>query len=179
MKKLMLLAIVVVAVACDAGEARQELDTAALTKGLWVKLDSAWQPSPPESGFTSSAYARVLRFEPDGQFSWIACMLLRNGEKTTISPGDGQVFFFGRWKAAGNRAHVEYVKAREVIHVAGSDQPFEKKRVATAESTGDRVIFEGLRFTRSFAPDESAYDEMVNGVRKWEAAKLRPFFGNE
>ena len=67
----------------------------------------------------------------------------------------------------------------EMIHVVGSDQPFERKRMATAEITGDTLIFEGLRFTRSFAPDQNAYDEMVNGVREWEVQKLRSFFDNE
>jgi hypothetical protein len=173
----MLIGVGLIAIACSAGVPTQTLDTTSLTNGLWVKLDSPWQRSPPESGFTSSAYARVLRFEPDGQLSWIACMLLRNGKTTTISPGDGQVFFFGKWQPAGDHVAVEYVKVREMVHAAdGSDQPFEKKIVTTARINGEAVTFDGLRFTRSFAPDTDAYEEMVNGVREWESEKLRQFF---
>ena len=106
-------------------------------------------------------------------------MLLRSGERVTISPGDGQVFFFGRWSAAGDHAHVEYVKAREMIHVPGADQPFAAKKETEAVLAGDALMFEGLRFTRSFAPDPNAYDQMVAGVRKWEAARLRKFFAGE
>lgn len=176
MKKLALITTVIVAIACGASTRKATLDIEALTHGVWVKLDSGWQPSPPESGFTSSAYARVLRFAPDGRFSWIACMLLRNGEKVTISPGDGQVFFFGKWKAEVAEAQVEYVKARETIHIPGSAQPFTEKKAAEAQVAGDAVTFEGQRFTKAFAPDLDEYEAMVNGVREWEAARTRRFF---
>jgi hypothetical protein len=179
MKKVGLIASVVVALACGAGPQKPALNVAVLTNGVWVKLDSAWQPSPRESGFASVAYARVLRFAPDGRFSWIACVLLRNDARVTISPGDGQVFFFGRWEAADDHATVEYVKAREMIHVPGSDQPFAIKKIAEAEVVGDTLTFEGLRFTKSFAPNQRAYEEMVNGVRTWEATNLRRFFPAE
>ena len=176
MKKVALMACLFTALACGAGAGKSSLDAGALTRGVWVKLDSGWQPSPPESGFASSAYARVLRFSSDGRFSYIACMLLRNGERVTISPGDGQVFFFGKWQAADDHARIEYVKARETIHIPGSAQPFTEKKFAKAQLAGDALTFEGQRFTRSFAPDLNEYEAMVNGVREWEAAKLRRVF---
>ena len=84
-----------VAVACYVGQ-NQALDLDALTGGLWVHLDSAWEHYGEGNSSTQVAYARIARFAPDGEFSWIACMLLRNDKKhwTTISAGDGQVILW-------------------------------------------------------------------------------------
>lgn len=181
MKQMVTIFAIFVAMACHANSPTQAPDSAMLTQDLWVHLDSEWRPYGEESGLMSVAYARVLQFSPAGEFSWIACMLLHNTKRNSvsISAGDGQVFFLGRWQVTDDHATVEYVKAREMVHVPGSDQPFEKKQTATVEMKDGVVIFEGLRFTKSFSPDTKAYEKMVGGVREWEAEKLRSFFAKE
>ena len=164
--------------ACSSRVGKETLKTETLTSGLWVHLDSEWIPSQASSGFDSSAYARVARFGADGNFSWIACMLLRNERNHTvaISAGDGQVYFFGYWRESDAHVFAEFIKAREMIHIPGTDLPFEKKRTSTVRVEGDRLVFDGLEFGRDFAPDVRAYEEMVTGVREWEADRLRPIF---
>jgi hypothetical protein len=173
--------LLIVAVACHAYAEtdKQEINTAILTKYLWVHLDSEWEPYGDETSSTDVAYARVLHFGSDGEFSWIACMLLRNKSQnwTTISAGDGQVIFMGRWRALDDGVEVQYVKTYEMVHADGSDLPFSKVKKAIVRLSGHELIFDGRSYSMANAPDEKLYEEeYIAPERLKHSERLRSYF---
>lgn len=190
MKTVILIALIAAFCACggrDRGEqtnsattttgpaAARTLNVAALTDRVWVMLESDWY-TDGTGGPPFAAYARVMRFEPSGRFSWLGCQLIRTDGRVAISRGDGLVFFFGTWKAVGDHVEVEYVKVRETMHRRGSDHPYQRKVAARAELRGGVLMFEDGQFTKSIDPGTEDYHLVVNGVREWEDANLRKFF---
>lgn len=175
-----IISILFVAVACHADTPKQQLDTATLTKHLWVHLDSKWEPYGEETASTQVAYARVLQFAPDGEFSWIACMLLRNEKRNwiTISAGDGQVIFMGRWRAMDDAIEVKYVKTYEMVRpIDGSDPPFGKVRDSIVHISGNELTFDGRKYWTANAPEVKNYEEeYIAPERKTHRERLRSYF---
>lgn len=150
-----------------------------LTSRLWVHLDSEWHASSPETGSTAWAYSRILRFLPNHEFSMVACILLRGSTATSMSPGDGQVIYLGRWKEEMGVVAIEYVKVDETIHeVDGFDAPFQHKKAGTVDFTADEIRLDGLLYTGSWAPDLLSHDELIHRVRIWNDDKLKKLFAN-
>ena len=132
-----------------------------------MHLDSEWEKAPPEAEIDqSSAYARLVRFLPDGEFSWMACIVLRSRNGTVISVGDGQVIFMGRWKT--------YEMVRPV---GGSDPPFGEVKEATVRLSGNELTFEGRKYSTSNAPSAKEYEEeYIARERKVHGERLSSYF---
>lgn len=180
MRGLALLSAIVAIASCRATAAPQEgIDESRLTSGVWMHLDSEWQKAPTEAEIDqSSAYARLVRFLPDGEFSWMACIVLRSPKETVISVGDGQVIFLGRWRVVHDTVRVQYLKTYEMVTpVDGSNPPFDKVQEATVRLVGDELTFDGRKYSMANTPSAKEYEEeYIARERKLHGDRLRSYF---
>jgi hypothetical protein len=170
-----------VAISCCSATAVPSvaIDESRLTSGVWMHLDSEWEKAPPEAEINeSTAYARLARFLPNGEFSWMACIVRRSRNKTTISVGDGQVIYIGQWRVVDGAIRVQYVKTYEMVRpVDGSDAPISKVYEATINLAGDELAFEGRDYSTATAPDAKEYEEeYIARERTAHAERLRSYF---
>lgn len=174
-----LLSLIVVACCSAKAPPQGPIDESRLTSGVWIHLDSKWEKAPPEAEIDeSTAYARLVRFLPNGEFSWMACIVRRSRNQTIISVGDGQVIFMGRWRVVDDAVHVQYVKTYEMVRpVDGSNPPFGKVHDATVYLAGDELTFEGRKYSTANAPDAKEYEEeYIARERKVHGERLRSYF---
>jgi hypothetical protein len=180
MRGLVLLSALVVIASCRASAAPPVgIDESRLTSGVWMHLDSEWQKAPPEAEIDqSSAYARLVRFLPNGEFSWMARIVLRSHKQTVISVGDGQVIFLGRWRVVDDAVHVQYLKTYEMVpSVDGSNPPFGKVEEATVRLVGDDLTFDGRKYSMANTPSAKEYEaEYIARERKLHGDRLRSYF---
>ncbi len=169
-----------VAVACCVTAAPPApIDESPLTSGVWMHLDSKWEKAPPEAEVDeSTAYVRLVRFLPNGEFSWMACIVRRVGHHTLISVGDGQVIFIGRWRTTSEGIAVQYVKVYEMVRpIDGSDPPFGKVSESIVHVAGKELTFDGRKYSTADAPDAKEYEsEYIAPERKTYGERLRSYF---
>jgi hypothetical protein len=69
------------------------------TTGAWMPVDVKWEQAPPEvNSRLEAAQTRVLFFGDGGNLAVIECIVNREpGRYMTISRGDGQLVFTGKW----------------------------------------------------------------------------------
>jgi hypothetical protein len=172
----MRLAIAAIAVlllaACQATAAAGADARAQLVDAVWMHLDSEWESADPQSGYTASASARLLRFDADGRFAMLACLLLRNPNGTSISRGDGFVFYFGTWRSSDRGYSVDYVKVRETVHWSQDGLPYAAKQQAHVRQDAGLIDFDGVSFTRAPAFTARDFEDVTRGVRVYEASKI-------
>lgn len=86
---------------------------------LWMHLDSDWRSPPGAPQDEKTAYARLLCFAPDGEFSGVACIIGRTKDSSYISRGDGQTVFLGHWQWQGAAIVATYRLSYEMVPPVG------------------------------------------------------------
>src|SRR5436190_3280814 len=141
----------------------EQVEKVALA-GAWLQSDVKWTNAPAEiNARLQSGEATVLYFRPDHSFALINCVVNRVPiEYMTISHGDGQVVYLGRWAAAGDQITVTYRLVSRTVEIKSEKVPGPFKR-GTIKTSHAVLNMSARRYHRSKAVDESAA-EVVNGA---------------
>jgi hypothetical protein len=92
--------------------------------GAWLQDDVKWVNAPPDiNPQLQSGSAAVLYFGKDQTFALIYCTVGREPKKyMTISHGDPQNLFLGKWETRGENILVEYRLVSRTIHTIPKEE---------------------------------------------------------
>jgi hypothetical protein len=143
----------------------EEVEKVALT-GAWLQTDVKWANAPAEvNARLEFGEAAVLYFKADHSFALIYCVVNRvPGEYMTISHGDGQVVYVGKWEAAGDQIRAAYRLVSRTVQVKGETLPGPPQR-ATVKTSHGVLSLNGKTYRRTDALDQSAA-EVVNAAQQ-------------
>jgi len=167
---------VVILAACRTAAPADRDAQAQVAGSLWLQLESEWEPAEPQTGFTAAASARLLRFYPDGRMAMLACLLLRSSEGTSISRGDGLVFYFGTWRSAGRDYVADYVKVRETVNWSKDGPPYSRKQTARVHRSASALNFDGQAFAPASVSTAKDFESVTHGIEDYEAVRIKEFF---
>jgi hypothetical protein len=133
-------------------------------QGAWLQDGVKWTKAP--AGINPRlklGEAEILYFDKDQTFVIIYCIVNRvPNEYETISHGDGQVVYRGKWEAQGDDIAVEYRLVDRTVKIKGEALPGPIQHATI--KTSDRVLrLERKTFHRTVGLDKSAA-EVVNGL---------------
>lgn len=133
-------------------------------QGAWLQDGVKWTKAPPDiNPHLQTGEAEILYFGKDQTFAIIHCVVNRvPKEYETISHGDGQVVYRGKWEAAGDSIAVEYRLVSRTVKIKGEALPGPIQHATI--KTSDRVLhLEKKTFHRTVGLDRSAA-EVMNGL---------------
>jgi len=133
-------------------------------QGAWLQDGVKWSKAPPDiNAHLQTGEAEILYFGKDQAFTIIYCVVNRvPKEYETISHGDGQVIYRGKWEAQGDDIAVEYRLVSRTVKIKGEALPGPIQHATIKAS--DRVLhLERKTFHRTVGLDKSAA-EVVNGL---------------
>jgi hypothetical protein len=90
-------------------------------QGAWLQDGVKWTKAPPDiNPHLQAGQAEILYFGKDQGFTIIYCVVNRvPKEYETISHGDGQVVYRGKWEAQGDDIAVEYRLVDRTVKIRG------------------------------------------------------------
>jgi hypothetical protein len=133
-------------------------------QGAWMEDGTRWIKAPPDvNSHLETSEAEILYFGQDHTFVIIHCFVNRvPNQYETISHGDGQVVYRGRWNATGDNIDVEYRLVSRTAQIKGETLPGPIQR-ATIKTPHKILTFERKNFHRTPGLDKSAV-EVLNGA---------------
>jgi hypothetical protein len=133
-------------------------------QGAWLRDGVRWAKAPPDiNPHLQTGEAEILYFGKDQTFAVIHCVVNRvPKEYETISHGDGQVVYRGKWEAAGDNITVEYRLVSRTLQIKGEALPGPIQH-ATITTFNRALHLDGKTFHRTARLDKSAA-EVVNGL---------------
>jgi hypothetical protein len=133
-------------------------------QGAWLQDGVKWSKAPPDiNAHLETGEAEILYFGKDQDFTIIYCVVNRvPKEYETISHGDGQVVYRGKWETAGDNIAVEYRLVSRTVKIKGAALPGPIQH-ATIKTSDSVLHLEGKTFRRTVGLDKSAA-EVVNGL---------------
>lgn len=151
---LLLVCLPAIAVGTDEGNLR----------GAWLRDGVKWTKAPSKIRRNLTlGQAEILYFGEQQVFAIIDCTVNRvPKEYETISQGDAQGLYKGKWEAKGDDIVIEYVLVSRTVQLKGEvlPGPIQHARIKAS----DKVLhLNGKTFRRATALDKSAA-EMVAGL---------------
>jgi hypothetical protein len=121
--------------------------------GVWRFSKIQWVNAPKELGRSErSGNSGILRFYPDGTFTFVYDAIIQQEGAEYASEGDPWTIYQGTWRFRGHDIAVTYSLIYRDIHWARAGQaPDEKSKVVTKELfwRGGRLIFDHETYQRS------------------------------
>lgn len=140
--------------------------TTTQISGAWRQSGVKWTKPPAELHLDErSAQAGLLYFGPNGQFALIYGNVIQGANRETLSHGDGQVVYLGKWTFDRAILQVEYRLVSRTVHRQGEELPgpLEKKMLQSK----DGVLFlDKTRFQR-----DELLDAQLLAVYQGETAR--------
>lgn len=137
----------------------------ALT-GAWLQDGIKWINAPAEiNAHLQTGQAALLYFGPDHTFAIIYCVVNRVPKQyMTISHGDGQVVYLGKWEAAGDQISTTYRLMSRTVQIKGEKLPGPELR-ATIKKSHVLLVLQSKSYRRVDALDKNAAD-VVNRAKQ-------------
>jgi len=159
MRKITLLFFLVAWVHCDPASG-----SGPSFAGAWLEIGVNWIGAPAEiNPHLQYGQAQIVYFGRDHVFAVIYCTINRVPKQyMTISAGDPQGVYRGKWKLDGDDIAVEYRLVDRTIEVRGEKLPGPIQRAAIKISS-QILTFDRKKFRRSLELDKSS-SEVVYGV---------------
>ena len=126
--------------------------------GAWLETDAKWVSVPKDVAPNEQwAQAAVFYFGKDHKFSLIYCTVIRVPERyMNISNGDPRGVYTGQWSVHEDRISVTYQLVEQTILLKDQKLPGPMQSATIKISGGPILNFDGKRFRRAVALDESA-----------------------
>jgi len=133
-------------------------------QGCWLQDGVKWTNAPQDiNPHLQTGEAEILYFGKDQAFAVIHCVVNRvPKEYETISHGDGQVVYRGKWETAGDDISVEYRLVDRTVKIKGEELPG-PIRHATIKAPHGVLHLDGKTFHRAIGLDKSAA-EVLKGL---------------
>jgi hypothetical protein len=133
-------------------------------QGAWLQDGVKWTKAPPDiNPHLQTGEAEILYFGNDQTFAIIYCVVNRvPKEYETISHGDGQVVYQGKWEAKGDDIAVEYRLVTRTVKIKGEALPGPIQH-ATVKASRGLLHLEKRSFHRAAGLDKGAA-EVVGGL---------------
>jgi hypothetical protein len=121
------LIVIVIAIALEMclNAAAHGQTNAISAEWVFISTPLNWQAPPPQTGIRiHSAPAVIIVLYPNGQYAEVACILIRQNDKSmTISHGDGFVVRSGTWKAADDELEARSSIVFRTVNIKGPPLP--------------------------------------------------------
>jgi|SRR5215831_16925683 len=121
--------------------------------GAWLETPLKWTKVPAELQRKERyAQAAVLYFGSDHSFAMVYGTILKGSRWESLSRGDGQVVYLGKWNQEGATLHVEYRLVSRTVRKEGEMLP---GPIQTEEAAikNDALSFGKMRFHRDLRLD--------------------------
>jgi hypothetical protein len=147
--------------------------------GAWLQDGVKWIKAPAEiNAHLQTGQATILFFRPDHTFAIIYCVVNRVPRRyLTISHGDGQVVYLGKWEVTDDQISTTYRLTSRTVQVQGENLPGPEQR-ATIKNSQSILVLDGKSYRRADALNKSAA-EVVNGTQQSTAESIDPATGNQ
>jgi hypothetical protein len=91
---------------------------------VWLQRGIHWERAPRDvNPKLSAGGATVLYFAMDGRFGMLSCTVYKQNGTISVSNGDSESIYRGKWAVAGNVVHVTYQLIRHDIRIIGEKLP--------------------------------------------------------
>jgi hypothetical protein len=115
--------------------------------GTWLPEKLRWQAAPRSiSRNLRSSQTELLWLAKDGDLAIIDCTIYQQGSKLTISAGDPEGVYIGKWHGIGLEIAIDYRLAYRTIQLIGA--PPEKEHHDILQVSNGRLVFHGKSFRR-------------------------------
>jgi hypothetical protein len=127
--------------------------------GAWLQDGVKWVNAPRAiNPHLQSGSATVLYFDKDQTFALIYCTVGREPKKyVTISHGDPQNVFLGKWEIKGENILVEYRLVSRTIHIIPKEELPGPIQHATMTISHGNLTFDGKTFRPTPGLNESTF----------------------
>lgn len=127
-------------------------------EGAWLETDSKWIHAPkgvaPHGRWSQTA---VLHFAKDHKFTLIYCTVIKGPKKSmNISNGDPRGVYRGAWTIHDDLISLTYQLVEQTVILQGQKLPGPVQHANIKISGEPTLNFEGKRFRRESALDETA-----------------------
>jgi hypothetical protein len=127
-------------------------------EGAWLQTDAKWT-NAPQGIARSEQYAQtaVLYFGKEHKFALIYCSVIRGPKQyMAISNGDRRGVYRGQWRLHENTISVTYQLVEQTIPLKNQEFPGPMQNAIVKIFSGPTLNFDGKRFRRAVALDDSA-----------------------
>jgi hypothetical protein len=132
--------------------------------GAWLQDGVKWTKAPPDiNPQLQTGEAEILYFDKDQTFAVVHCVVNRVPKQyQTISHGDGEVVYRGRWTGVGDTIAVDYRLVSRTVAIKGEELPGPIQH-ATIRESGGTLSFDRKAFRRTPTLDKSV-TEILSGA---------------
>ena len=162
----------IVLMCCAAAPPQSPSLTQSIVGKVWIHLNRSWSYPPKEAHLRlRTAPATLIRFADTNEFSMIHCTVIEQDGQLTISNGDGQTIYLGKWVASPSRFEATFRLVDETSPPIGGRQYPGAEEEATATVAGKSLTFQDKLFDEAKTLDPAEYETFIAPERTKAASK--------